>query len=174
MLNSQEQDNLEDQLLRGGKGARELMELNQLADEEGLSDDERREQIENNKYYTFLRNQRIDKHLKEMEEKDKKMEEEMGGLLVDYNEKKSSKTTAMSSKNSKVFQPMSLNMFGVKPLNQKKVQASIQETENKNPAGTIAVASGMQKFMKTSTTEAPPKVKASIPLIFRRKAPAAK
>lgn len=119
MINSQEQENLEDQLLRGGKGARELMELNQLADEEGLSDDERREQIENNKYYTFLRNQRIEKHLKDMEEKDKKMEEEMGGLLVDYNEKKGSKTTASTSKNSKTFQ--SFNMFGVKPLNQKKV-----------------------------------------------------
>jgi hypothetical protein len=46
---------MEDQLLRGGQGAMELMKFKQLAEEEGLSDDERQDQIENNKYYAYLR-----------------------------------------------------------------------------------------------------------------------
>jgi len=59
MLNSQEHDELEDHLLRGGQGALEMMKMKQLADEEGLSEDERVAQMqENNKYFNFLRNQR--------------------------------------------------------------------------------------------------------------------
>ena len=96
---------MEDHLLRGGQGALELMKMKELAEEEGLSDSERVEQMENNKYYTFLRNQREQKHMKDMDEKEQKMEEEMGDVLVDYYKKpnqqtQGSKTTKSSSKQS--------------------------------------------------------------------------
>jgi hypothetical protein len=45
----------------------ELMRIKKLAEEEGLSDDERKEQIENNQYYSYLKKQRMQNHLKEMD-----------------------------------------------------------------------------------------------------------
>jgi hypothetical protein len=62
-----------------------MMALKQLAEEEGLSENEQREQMESNKYYAYLRTQRIQQHIKDMDQKEKLMEEEMGDLLVDYN-----------------------------------------------------------------------------------------
>jgi hypothetical protein len=69
-----------------------------------------------------------------------------------------------------------MGRFGVKPLNQKKVQANqAGGTENKKKSDIAPVASGMQKFVKSSSNDtAPTKAanpKASIPMIFRRKAP---
>jgi hypothetical protein len=121
----------------------ELMRVKQLAEEEGLSDDERKDQIENNQYYAYLKKQRIQNHLKQMDEKEKKMEEEMGDLLVDYNENKrsketqDSKTTNNTSKNSKnLLQPKPFNMmmaprFGIHPIGKKKVEAIQIEPSSK-------------------------------------------
>lgn len=42
----------------------ELLRMKELAEEEELSEGERREQIENNNYYAFLRQKREENHLK--------------------------------------------------------------------------------------------------------------
>lgn len=185
-LNSQDEEELQEQLLQGGKGARELLRLKQLAEEEELSESERREQIENNQYYAFLRQKRIETHLKEMDEKDKKMEEDLGDILVDYNkenlqlkkanttqEAKASKGSTNASVRPAGSRPLTLMMgrFGAKPLNQKKVQA-VETKDNKKKSDIGPVATGMQKFMKQSTDgpAQPAKPKGNVPMLFRRKA----
>lgn len=71
MLNSEDEAELQQQLLQGGKGAMELMKMKELAEEEELSENERKDIIENNKYYQHLREKRLKNHAKEMEEKEK-------------------------------------------------------------------------------------------------------
>lgn len=58
MLNSQDDiEELEHHLLEGGKGrALEHLRNKQLMEDEELSDDEIQKQVENSKYYTFMRN----------------------------------------------------------------------------------------------------------------------
>ena len=57
-LNSQDDmEELEQHLLEGGKGrALEHLRNKQLIEEEELSDDEIQKQVENSKYYSFMRN----------------------------------------------------------------------------------------------------------------------
>ena len=73
--------------MEGGTGrAREMLKMKELAQEEELSENEIKEQIENNKYFKFLRDKRQKDHIIEMEKKEKDMDEEMGDLLVDMNQ----------------------------------------------------------------------------------------
>lgn len=144
-----------------------------------------------------MRKQKLETHLKEMKEKEKQMEEEMGSVLVDINQKQSkkqptandgSKSTNTSSKKLLLqpnpFKMMMSTRFGVKPLNQKKVSAiqggaGSKDIQNgvsegmKKKSDVLPVASGMQKFIKANTTDAAPvsNPKANVPMIFRRKAP---
>ena len=61
-----------------------MLKMKLLAEEEELSENEIKEQMENNNYYKFLREKNVQNTMKEMNEKEKKMEEEFGDLLVDY------------------------------------------------------------------------------------------
>ena len=55
---------LEQHLLEGGKGrALEHLQNKQLIEEEELSDDEIQRQVENTKYYTFMRNKQVKNQL---------------------------------------------------------------------------------------------------------------
>lgn len=58
-LNSQDEQDMEKHLLEGGKGrALEHLELKQLIEEEELSEDEIKQQMEQSKYFAFLRENR--------------------------------------------------------------------------------------------------------------------
>ena len=106
-----------------------------------MSEDEIKEQIEQAKFFNYMRDKRVKDQMQQMETKEKQMEEEMGDLLVDINQerlklKKANTVTASKSKtettepsskhssNKPAFNAFGLgNRFGVKPINQKKVQA---------------------------------------------------
>lgn len=157
---------MEQELLVGGKGAMAMLKAKQLADEEGLSEGETKEQIENNQYYRYLREKRIKNHLEQMKLKEVEMEEELGGVIVDFNNdnlpfKKSNTISGTttgnqteatpSAKTSKSLAKKPINMFGrfgTRPIGQKKVTAEIGQTENKKKSDIGFVASGMQKFMR--------------------------
>ena len=69
-LNSQDDDEMEQQLLEGTARAREHIKLKELAEEEELSENEIKEQMENNNYYKFLRERTHKNQIKEMEKKE--------------------------------------------------------------------------------------------------------
>jgi len=117
------------------------------------------------------------------------MEEELGDLMIDYNEenlKLRKANTSVGTAGAETNQPSSKGSFnkpnnkmigfgfgrmGVKPLNQKKVEATqIEGAKKKSDIG--PVASGMQKFMRqdsgTNETKAP-KAKSSVPMLFRKR-----
>ena len=77
--------------------ALEMLKMKELAQEEELSENEIKEQVENNKYFKFLRDKKMKDHQVEMDQKEKAMEDEMGELLVDMNQslniKKANSTT---------------------------------------------------------------------------------
>jgi len=58
-LNSQEEEEMEQHLLEGTGRAREMMKMKMLAEEEELSENEIKEQMENNNYYKFLREKNV-------------------------------------------------------------------------------------------------------------------
>ena len=58
-LNGLGEDELERHLLEGGtKRAREAIALKQLAEEEELSEDELRQQVDNTRFYKFMQGRR--------------------------------------------------------------------------------------------------------------------
>ena len=87
-MNSQDEEDMEKHLLEGGKGrALEHLEMKQLIEEEELSEDEIQKQMEQSRYFAFLRENRRKEQLKSMEAKEKAMEEELGEFMVDLNDK---------------------------------------------------------------------------------------
>jgi hypothetical protein len=59
-MNSQEMEELEDDLLIGTGKARERQAIKQLIEDEKLSDEEDiKEVMENNKYYAFMREKKL-------------------------------------------------------------------------------------------------------------------
>ena len=57
-----------------------------MIEEEELSDDEIQRQIESTKYYNFMRNKSLKNQIKSFEQREKELEDEVGGCLVDLNE----------------------------------------------------------------------------------------
>ena len=130
VINSQDEDELREHLMEGGTGrAREMLKMKELAQEEELSENEIKEQIENNKYFKFLRDKRQKDHIVEMEKKEKDMDEEMGDLLVDKNQslslniKKAKSLNTTSGKSQAGSTPGFNTGFSGKPMLQKKVVA---------------------------------------------------
>ena len=61
----------------------QMIRLKQLAEEEDLSDNEIQQQVEINEYYKHMREKSLKDKLKQMDMREKEMEEELGGLVVD-------------------------------------------------------------------------------------------
>lgn len=176
-LNSQDEQEMEKHLLEGGKGrALEHLQMKQLIEEEELSEDEIKQQMEQSRYFAFLRENRRKEQLKSMEAKEKEMEAELGEFMVDLNQKalkrgntlpKEQETATGSNATSKttttVHQSVTKPLFGgiasiaAARLNQKKVQLKRPMAEDgakpKKASGIGAVATGMQRFMKRPSGE---------------------
>ena len=176
-LDSQEDEQLEQHLLEGGKGrAQEHLKMKMLIDEEDLSENEIKDQIENQKYFTYLRKQTLKEQLKKMDKNEKEMEEELGGLLIQEGKKLSEPQTTASespSKKTSKEQPKPAtkirNRFlGALPLGQKKVHA--MQTEDKKKRSDIGpVATGMQKFMKQDSGDFRAKKAGGMNMFFRQR-----
>jgi hypothetical protein len=70
--------------MEGGQGrVQQMIRLKQLAEEEDLSDNEIQQQVEINEYYKHMREKSLKDKLKQMDMREKEMEEELGGLVVD-------------------------------------------------------------------------------------------
>ena len=93
MLNSQDEQELERNLLEGGKGrALQHLQMKQMIEEEELSEEEIQKQIETNKYYNFMKQKKLQDQMKSMEERHDKMNNEMDEFLVEENARKKPKT----------------------------------------------------------------------------------
>lgn len=81
-FNGMGEDELERHLMEGGtKRAREAIALKQLAEEEELSEDELRQQVDNTRFYKFMQGRRKQDQVKALAEKEQMMEDEMNKLL---------------------------------------------------------------------------------------------
>ena len=68
MINSQDEDEMQQHLMEGGTmRALEMAKMKQLAEEEELSENEIKEQVENNRYFKFLREKRNQDHMAKMD-----------------------------------------------------------------------------------------------------------
>jgi hypothetical protein len=96
MLNSQDEEELEQHLIEGGKSkALKAMEMKQLIEDEELSDDEVIKQMEHNKYYSFMRERAKKEQLKEIEKKNEEIDEQLQNLCVDLDEEDRIKKMAL-------------------------------------------------------------------------------
>lgn len=92
---------MEKHLLEGGKGrAIEHLQMKQLIEEEELSEDEIKQQMEQSRYFAFLRENRRKEQLKSMEAKEKEMEAELGEFMVDLNQEAQLKRANTLPKNN--------------------------------------------------------------------------
>lgn len=96
MLNSQDEQELEQHLLEGGKQkALKAMEMKELIEEEELSDDEIIKQMEHNKYYSFMRERAKKEQLKEIEKKNEEIDAQLENMCIDLDEEKRIKKMAL-------------------------------------------------------------------------------
>ena len=107
-----------------------------------------------------------------MDMREKEMEEELGGLVVDEHQTLKRSTTETSSKAKLNTFGMGFNRLGAKPLAQKKVVAVQSEDPLKKKSLIGPVGTGMQKFMKVDSEasgKVAPAVKSSVPMLFRKR-----
>lgn len=77
-INSDEEEEMEQQLLEGGKArVIEARRLKEMQEEEEMSEDEIRQQIDFSKYYKFLQKKNKQDQIKEIKEREKQMEQEL-------------------------------------------------------------------------------------------------
>ena len=187
-LNSQDEEEMEKHLLEGGKGrAIEHLQMKQLIEEEELSEDEIKQQMEQSRYFAFLRENRRKEQLKSMEAKEKEMEAELGEFMVDLNQEaqlkrantlpknndsapetatgsnSTSKTTIVQTVVTKPVQ-RGIASIAAARLNQKKVQLKqpIEDGAKPKNSGIGAVATGMQRFMKRPAGNPSDTIKANL------------
>ena len=80
---------MQQDLLEGGRSrAMERKKMKELAEEEELSEDEINQQLENQRYFNFMKEKTKKDQLRLLEKRQKEQEQEVATLIVDLNKKK--------------------------------------------------------------------------------------
>lgn len=177
MLNSQDEEQLEQHLLEGGKQkALKAMEMKTLIEEEDLSDDEVIKQLEHNKHYHQMKERAKREQLKEIEKKNELIDAQLENMCIDLDEEKRIKKMALKrqttqeeqstkAQSKSTLKTVKSNMkFSVSSmLNKKKVIPNEVEQPKKsyNPSG------GMAQFFKREGNPQP--AKANNVMLFKQR-----
>lgn len=135
------------------------MQIKQMQEEDDLSDDEIQNQMEHNRYYSFMRQKAKKDQIKEMEKRQNNMDAELGNFMNDITEDKGQNMhkSAFDSTNSGTNSKKSIPTLGSKgstiPGSQKFLGSSLMINQKKV---TIPKSGNDLKLSTTQSTSVNP------------------